>query len=96
MEVEEDAGEEGPKRRRRTGNEREEYEREMDLIIGERTEDRNIIEHLKDHLDFVEGHNSKKSEYDVCEIFSPPRTCQRARMKSLRGGGVWMLITFVR
>ena len=31
----------------------------------------------------------KRGKYDVCEAFSPPRTCARARERGMRGG--WSL-----
>lgn len=45
------------------------------LMLGERKKGRNA--------------SSRKGKYDVCELFSQPRVCARARARGLRGG--WSL-----
>jgi hypothetical protein len=62
---------------------------EMDDAIGMNVLEKGLVESVQAHTDKSELANSKSPLYDVCEVFSPPRTAQRARMRNLRGG--WSL-----
>ena len=61
----------------------------MDFMLGEGLLERDVVASLQDHMDKSEGPNSRKPLYDICEVFSPPRTSARARARNLRGG--WSL-----
>ena len=63
-----------------TRNGTAEWKREMDVAMRE---------YEPNELAYF-GILTIRRDYDVCDVFSPPRTVRRAQMHGLRGVGRWI------